>query len=90
MRSDNPTRLSGPLHKSAFISGMQNPGVKILIILEVSSTTVSTRDSIHSELSPSSAVSVSSSTSHFFRMLKIVFVLNPARTNCRKILAVCF
>src|SRR5580658_4998380 len=38
----------------------------------------------------SKALRVSSSTSHFFRIVKIVFVAKPARASCRKIRAVCF
>ncbi len=40
-------------------------------------------------ISLSSALRVSSSTSHFFRIAKIVFAPNPARINCRKIRAAC-
>src|ERR1700730_2021520 len=40
--------------------------------------------------SPSSAVRVSSSTSHFFRMAKIVLAPNPARINWRKTRAASF
>src|SRR5580693_2775630 len=38
----------------------------------------------------SRALRVSSSTSHFFRIVKIVFVAKPARASCRNIRAVCF
>ena len=41
-------------------------------------------------ISLSSDVKVSSSTSQLFKMVKIVFVPNPARASCRKIRAVAF
>src|SRR5580700_6712003 len=44
----------------------------------------------YSCVSLSSAVSVSSSTSHDFRILKIDFEAKPARVSWRKMRAVCF
>lgn len=44
----------------------------------------------YSTSSPSNAVNVSSSTSHFFRIAKMVFDRKPARSSCRKIRAACF
>jgi hypothetical protein len=44
----------------------------------------------YSTSSPSNPVNVSSSTSHFFRIAKMVFDRKPARTSCRKIRAACF
>ena len=48
------------------------------------------RPGISHSNSPSSAVRVSSSTSHFFRMAKIVLEANPARINWRKTRAASF
>ena len=38
----------------------------------------------------SNALNISSSTSHFFRMVKIVLVPKPPRASCRKTRAACF
>jgi hypothetical protein len=48
------------------------------------------RPGISHSSSPSSALRVSSSTSHFFRMAKMVLEANPARINWRKTRAASF